>query len=110
MSDPSDGGAVPLIQISTTETEIDKGKRPIFDTQLGKVGEGTSGTDKEISPKEVSKRVGQCVPKSKTVPKLQIKSSRIREDINYMKERALVGKFVGIWPTKKTLMSRINTT
>ena len=110
MSNPSDGGAMPPIQSSAMEIEIDKGKRPIFDTQLGKVGEGTSGTDKDISPKEVNRRVGQCMPKSKTVPKLQIKSSRIREDINYMKERALVGKFVGIWPTKKTLMSRINTT
>ena len=54
--------------------------------------------------------MGQCLPKSKTIPKLQIKSTRIREDINYMKERALIGKFVGIWPSEKTLTWLINTT
>ena len=46
----------------------------------------------------------------KTVPKLQIKSDRIREDINYMKERALIRKFVRFWPTDKTLVWWINTT
>ena len=95
---------MPPVQSSAMEIEIDKGKRPIFDTQLGKVGECTSGTDKDISPKEVNRRVGKCMPKSKMVPKLQIKSSRIREDINYMKEQALIGKFVGIWPSEKILM------
>ena len=75
MSEPSDGAAMPPIQSSSMETEIDKGKRPIYDTQLGKAGEGTSGTNKEMSAKEVNRRMGQCVPKSKTVPKVQIKSA-----------------------------------
>ena len=44
------------------------------------------------------------------VPKLQIKSERVREDIQYMKERALIGKFVGIWTTEKALVWWINNT
>ena len=52
----------------------------------------------------------QCLSKSKTVPKLQIKSARIIEDISYMKEQALIGKFIGIWPSEKTLTWWINTT
>ena len=92
------------------EIELDKGKRPIFDSQLGKAGEGTSGTTKDNTAKEVNKRMGHCLPKSKTVPKLHIKSTRFGEDISYMKECALIGKFVGIKPSEKTLMWWINTT
>ena len=49
-------------------------------------------------------------PKSKIVPILQNKSERVREDIQYMKERVLIGKLVGIWPTEKTLVWWINST
>ena len=35
------------------------------------------------------------------VPKLQIHSDRAREDIQYMKDHALIGKFVGIWPANE---------
>ena len=69
-----------------------------------------SGTNKDVSAKGEARKLGQCVPKSKTVSKLQINSKRVREDIQYMKEHALIGKFVGIWPTKKTLVWWINTT
>ena len=46
MSKPSDRGAMLPVQSLALEIEIDKGKRPISDTQLGKGGEGTSGIDK----------------------------------------------------------------
>ena len=110
MEDPADGGTLTPVQREDMEIEKDKGKRPISDSQLGKSGEDTSGTVIEIFAKEGNQRMGQCLPKSKTIPKLQIKSTGIREDINYMKERALIGKFVGIWPLEKTLTWWINTT
>ena len=69
-----------------------------------------SGTYKETPPKGENIKAGKLMPKSKTVPKIQIKSDRVREDIKYMKERALIGKFVGIFPTQKTLVWQINTT
>ena len=68
------------------EVEKEKGKRPISDSQLGELGEGPSGTIKEILEKEGNRRNGQCLLKSNTIPKLEIKSTRIRADINYMKE------------------------
>ena len=34
---------------------------------------------------------------------MYIKSERVGEDIQYMNEHALIGKFVGIWPTENTL-------
>ena len=40
---------------------------------------------------------------------LQINSERVREDIQYMKEHDLIGKFVGICPAKKTSVV-VNTT
>ena len=46
----------------------------------------------------------------KTVPKLEINLERVREDIQYMNENALIGKFVGIWPIEKTPIWWINTT
>ena len=92
------------------EIEKDKGKRKVPDTHPGKDGEGTSGSSKETMTKGENRRAGKCFPKLKTIPKLQIKSDQIREDITYMKEHALIGKFVGIWPTKKTLVWWINTT
>ena len=110
MEDHADEGSLTPVQSMDMEFEKDKGKRPISDSQSGKSGEGTSGTTKEILTKEGNRRTGQCLPKSKTIPKLQIKSTRIKEDINYMKERALIGKFVGIWPSEKTLTWWINTT
>ena len=80
------GGTLSPIQSVDMEFEKEKGKSLISDSQLGEPGEGTSGTIKESSTKEGNIRNGQCLPKSKTIPKLQIKSTRIREDINYMKE------------------------
>ena len=70
------------------EIEKDKGKLQSSDTHLRKDGERTSGTNKETMMKGEKRKAGKCLPKSKTVPKLQIKSDRIREDINYMKELA----------------------
>ena len=105
-----DRGTLTVVQSADMEIEKDKGKRPISDSQLRKSGEDTRGIVKESFEKEGNKRMGQCLTKSKTIPKLQIKSTRIREYINYMKERALTGKFVGVWPSEKTLTWCINTT
>ena len=90
--------------------ENENGKGVINASIMPRDGEGCSGIRKEETNNQGIRRTGQCVPKSKTVPKLQIEYERVREDIQYMKERALIGKFVGIWPTKKTLVWWINST
>ena len=77
-------------------SENDKGKAVINAQTTAKDGEGSSGTRKEEATNQGTRRTRQCVLKSKTIPCLQIKSERVREEIQYMKERALIGKFVGI--------------
>ena len=110
MSEHTDGGEVPPFQSSKMEIEKVKEKVQAPDLHSRKGGEGTSGTIKEGIEKGEYRKPGHCVPKSKIVSKLQISSEREMEDIQYMKEHALIDKFFRIWPTEKTLVWSINTT
>ena len=89
--------------------ENEKGKGVINDPIMPRNGNAVVESRKEETNNQGTRRTGQCVLKSKTVTRLQIKSERVREDIQYMKERVLIGKFVGTWPTEKTLVWWINT-
>ena len=104
MSEPIDGGEKP--HILSSDMEIEKGKEKLQESDIhtGKRGEGTSGTNKEGSAKGETRKSRKCFPKSKRVPKLYINLEWVREEIQYMKEHALIGKFVGICPTEKTLV------
>ena len=57
---------------------------------LGRGGEGTSGTIKPKPEVGESRKPVQCLPKASSVPKLVIRSDRVREDIQYMKDHALL--------------------
>ena len=97
-------------ETTTLGSEKDKGKA-IFNAQTtAKDGEGCNGARKEEATNQGTRRTGQFVLKSKTIPRLQIKSDRVKEEIQYMKERALIGKFMGIWPIEKMLVGWINST
>ena len=65
-----DGSAVPILR---SNMEIKKGKGLASFPKPHKEGEGTSGIKKDEMMKLETRRIGQCVPKSKTVPKLQFK-------------------------------------
>ena len=99
----------PVIPFVISRMEIEKGKGIVSPSDMLKDGEGSSGVTKEETNNQGTRRTRKCVPKSKMVLKLQMKSERVKEDIQYMKEHALIGKFVGIWPTEKTLVWWINT-
>ena len=98
------------VKTTTMGSDKDKGKTILNAQTNAKVGEGCNRTRKEENLNQGTRRMGQCVPKSNSVPQLQIKSDRVREEIQYMKERAHIGKFVGIWPTEKMLVGWINST
>ena len=68
MDDPADGGTLTSIQREDMEIEKDKGKRPISDSQLGKAGEGTSGTVKEGLAKEGTEEWGNVYPNRRQFP------------------------------------------
>ena len=60
-------------ETTTLGSEKDKGKA-VFNAQTtAKDGEECSGTRKEEATNQGTRRIGQCIPKSKTMTKLQIK-------------------------------------
>ena len=57
-------------EITIAESEKDKGKAVLNDQATAKDREGCSGTRKEEATNQDARRIGQCVPKSKTVPRI----------------------------------------
>ena len=64
---------------------------------------GEKNTDKEQNKEEEQKSdlkgdsrpLGSCLPKSKITPSLIIKSEGLANHIEYMKDHALIAKFIG---------------
>lgn len=54
-------------------------------------------------------RSATCKPVATDTPTVEFPSHRINARIQYMRDHALIGKFIGIWPTEKALRSWINT-
>ena len=52
--------------------------------------------------------MGGCFPQRASIPVIQIRSEAVREKIGTWKEKALIGKFVGIWLKEKDLFKWIN--
>lgn len=80
------------------------------------VGEGTF-KDKEMdidsrkapTPASASRPwlLGKCIPQAPQAPKYVISSPRIEEQKQYMRDYALVGKFLGLWPSERDLIKWI---
>ena len=51
---------------------------------------------------------GGCLPRTASIPAIQIRSEAVRGKIDTWKEKALIGKFVWIWPKEKDLVKWIN--
>jgi hypothetical protein len=50
---------------------------------------------------------GKCIPQAPQAPKYIISSPRIEEQKQYMRDYALVGKFLGLWPSERDLIKWI---
>jgi hypothetical protein len=50
---------------------------------------------------------GKCIPQAPIALKYVIKSTRVGEHMQFMKDHALIGKFLGIWPSEKDLIKWI---
>jgi hypothetical protein len=50
---------------------------------------------------------GKCIPQAPQAPKYIINSPRIEEQKQYMRDHALVGKFLGLWPSERDLIKWI---
>jgi len=75
----------------------------------GKGGVGSSKPTADVQGEPGRRGPGQCIPKTTEVPSLAIKSENLRRKIQYMKDHALIGKFIGIWPNEKALQWWIQT-
>lgn len=53
---------------------------------------------------------GGCLPKTITIPAIQVISRNVRERVKLWKEKSLSRKFVGIWPHEKDLIRWIKST
>jgi hypothetical protein len=51
--------------------------------------------------------LGKCIPQAPQAPKYVISSPRIEEQKQYMRDYALVGKFLGLWPSERDLIKWI---
>jgi hypothetical protein len=72
------------------EMDIDSGKTPA----------ATSATRPWIP--------GKCIPQALQAPKYIVSTPRIEEQKQYMRDYALVGKFLGLWPSEKELVKWIH--
>lgn len=50
-----------------------------------------------------------CKPVATNRPQVYFPSERINARIQYMRDHALIGKFIGIWPTERALRTWIST-
>ena len=70
--------------------------------------EGKRGDDKGKGAVGGRRAPGTCLPKSKEILTLNMKSEGLEAHIQYMRDHALIAKFVGIWPMEKNLIWWIN--
>jgi len=115
MGEAESEAAPPLLNNPGEATS--KGKEPAGGSHgVSQAGEGSGkggvGSSKPTSDaqKEAGRRgPGQCIPKTVEIPSLALKSENLRKKIQYMKDHALIGKFIGIWPNEKALQWWIQT-
>jgi hypothetical protein len=50
-------------------------------------------------------KTNTCIPKSEKRPRIELPPARINARIEYMRTYVLIGKFIGIWPTKRALLN-----
>ena len=80
------------------------------DPGSSRIPRSASGQERNPPVSQKGKRVnsGGCLPRTSSIPSIQIRSAAVREKIGAWKEKALIGKFVGIWPKEKDLIKWIN--
>jgi hypothetical protein len=107
-------------QITANENAAAGTKRPTFETppdmRATLLAEGTF-KDREMDIDPAKETVpakasapwmpGKCIPQAPQAPKYVISSPRIEEQKQYMRDNALVGKFLGLWPSERDLVKWI---
>jgi hypothetical protein len=107
-------------QVTANENTAMRVKRPTFETppemRAQLMVEGTfkdRDTDMDPTKEESFAHAsapwipGKCIPQAPNAPKYVINSPRIEEQKQYMQDNALIGKFLGLWPSERELIKWI---
>ena len=70
---------------------------------------GIESTEQTASEAQQKASSATCIPKAADRIKIDLPSHRINEHIQFMKDHALIGKFIGPWPTEKALQGWIKS-
>lgn len=124
MESPAGGtGSVPPPSSSSRPTDNEEASIPLF--SYGKVAARFQSSENDRSQEQINdnedlpiaddqKDIDQgasqpkatsttCIPKAKERIKVELPSHHINGEIQYLKDHALIGKFLGFWPTEKAL-------
>lgn len=83
-------------------------KNQIYQEELNKWK--TMEVDVESShPKVTVWEPGKYIPQVSMAPRYVVSSIRVSEQTKYMKDHALIDKFLGLWPSEWDLIKWINT-
>jgi len=69
--------------------------------------ENEQGANPEQPASQPKATSATCIPKTTERIKVELPSHRINDEIQYMTDHALIGKFLGFWPTEKALQEWI---
>ena len=81
----------PQVNSVANKNSPDKGKKP-------------SNTEQRGPSKPNQKTSSTCLPKSAEIPRYEIRPGSLEEKIQYMKDHAIIAKFLGTWPNEKELV------
>ena len=91
---------------SVNEEILNRGKIPQTDFNNDsnrKEGDGTSQEETEKPGEQPQITSSTCRPAAKVRPRIELPGDKIDERIQFMKDHALIGKFIGFWPTERAL-------
>ena len=112
-------GMTPPPEAPPKSTQVRNGstwRQPLEQDKVDESGSGEKNIDKEQN-KEGEKKsdliggsrpLSSCLPKSKITPSLIIRSEGLASHIEYIKDQALIAKFIGFCPMEKDLIWWIN--
>jgi len=91
---------LPPPDMENTLRETENGKKdPPEDTTIENENVLTNNNTNE-EPRVTSTT---CKPVAVDRPKIELPSQRINTQIQFMRDHALIGKFIGLWPSEKAL-------
>jgi hypothetical protein len=106
--------------VTANDEATERLKRPTFETPpnlcaelledgIYKDREMEIDPEKEKTPSRASTPwlPGKCIPQAPQAPKYVVSSPRIEVQKQYMRDHALVGKFLGLWPSERDLIKWI---